>query len=234
MNSSCSPAANTSILPASIALAVRLDLARGDVHRALGVLGGQLGARAGSQLAMHIEQRRMRLHRRWRGRRPRRRSAAPGRRPRAPAARPRRNGQNAGSVSSCSSGRATQAWMPCTRRPAARACSKRSEWVMPRPAVIQLTSPGGWPARRRAVAVHDLAGEQIGDRGEPDVRVRAHVHRRNARRESHRPDVIEEDERPDHVPARKGRTRPTSKPPRSRRRWSMTSMAESYGGRPHR
>ena len=54
-----------------------------------------------------------------------------------------------------------------------------------------------------AVAMHDLAGEQIGDRGEPDVRVRAHVDGlRDTRREGHRADVVEEDERADHVPAR--------------------------------
>jgi hypothetical protein len=32
--------------------------------------------------------------------------------------------------------------MPFIRPPWARKVSKRSEWVMPRPAVIQLTSPG--------------------------------------------------------------------------------------------
>ena len=32
--------------------------------------------------------------------------------------------------------------MPSIRPPSARSSSKRSEWVMPLPAVIQFTSPG--------------------------------------------------------------------------------------------
>ena len=51
--------------------------------------------------------------------------------------------------------------------------------------------------------MHDLAGEQIGDRREADVRMRAHVDGlREAGREVLRADVIEEDEGPDHVPPR--------------------------------
>ena len=54
-----------------------------------------------------------------------------------------------------------------------------------------------------AVAMHDLAVEQIGDGRQPDVRMRPHVDRaRNARREIDRTHVIEEDERPDHAPLR--------------------------------
>ena len=54
-----------------------------------------------------------------------------------------------------------------------------------------------------AVAMHDFAREQIGDGGEADVRMRAHVDGlRKPGREMLRADVIEEDERPDHVPAR--------------------------------
>lgn len=50
---------------------------------------------------------------------------------------------NDGSHASCSRGSATQVWMPCTVCPRARASSGvRSEWTIPRPAVIQLTSPG--------------------------------------------------------------------------------------------
>ena len=47
---------------------------------------------------------------------------------------------------------------------------------MPRPAIIQFTS-SGWMAcdDADAVAMHDLAVEQVGDRREADVRVRAHV-----------------------------------------------------------
>ena len=51
-----------------------------------------------------------------------------------------------------------------------------------------------------AVAVHDFAGEQVGDGGETDVRVRTHVDGpRKSGREMFRADVIEEDEGPDHV-----------------------------------
>src|SRR5687767_12103561 len=54
-----------------------------------------------------------------------------------------------------------------------------------------------------AVAMHDLAGEQVGHRGETDVRVWADVDGfRNPGRESHWADMVEENERADHVPAR--------------------------------
>ncbi len=47
---------------------------------------------------------------------------------------------------------------------------------MPRPAVIQLTAPGRIGMRgAEAVAMHDLAVEQIGDGGEADMRMRPHV-----------------------------------------------------------
>ena len=49
-----------------------------------------------------------------------------------------------------------------------------------------------------AVAVHDAAVEQIGDGGEPDMRMRANVHAL-AGHELHRPEMIEEDEGPDHL-----------------------------------
>ena len=52
------------------------------------------------------------------------------------------------------------------------------------------------------VPMHDLAGKQVGHRGEADVRMRAHVDGfGNSRRESHWADVVEENERADHVPA---------------------------------
>ena len=51
-----------------------------------------------------------------------------------------------------------------------------------------------------AVAVHDVAVEQVGHGGEPDMRVRAHVHAL-AGDELHRAHLVEEDERPDHLPA---------------------------------
>ena len=47
---------------------------------------------------------------------------------------------------------------------------------MPRPAIIQFTSFGlDGLLHADAVAMHDLAREQIGDRGESDVRMRTHV-----------------------------------------------------------
>jgi hypothetical protein len=57
--------------------------------------------------------------------------------------------------------------------------------------------------RAEAVAMDDLAREQIGDRGEPDVRVRAHVDAL-AEQELRGPHLVEEDERPDHLAARRG------------------------------
>ena len=50
-----------------------------------------------------------------------------------------------------------------------------------------------------AVAVHDAAVEQIGDGGKPDMRMRPHVHAL-AGEKLHRPEMIEEDKRPDHLP----------------------------------
>ncbi len=47
-----------------------------------------------------------------------------------------------------------------------------------------------------AVAVHDLALEQIGDRGQPDMRMRTHIGALPGRHR-HRAHVIEEDERAD-------------------------------------
>src|SRR5713226_22365 len=49
-----------------------------------------------------------------------------------------------------------------------------------------------------AVAVHDAAVEQIGDGGEPDMRMRANVHAL-AGYELHRSEMIEEDEGADHL-----------------------------------
>jgi hypothetical protein len=51
--------------------------------------------------------------------------------------------REAGAPFSGASGSATQNCRPHSRAPAARAaCGDRSECTMPRPAVIQLTSPG--------------------------------------------------------------------------------------------
>jgi hypothetical protein len=84
-----------------------------------------------------------------------------------------------------------------------------------------------------AVLVGDLALEQVGQGGQADVRVRAHVDiARKAGLELHRPHVVEEGEGAHHPPAVNGSTRPTSKPPRSLRRWSMTRsiMGRLRGG----
>ena len=51
--------------------------------------------------------------------------------------------EKAGAVSSAPSGSATQVWIPCSGGPAGRSSAGvRSECTMPRPATIQLTSPG--------------------------------------------------------------------------------------------
>ena len=91
--------------------------------------------------------------------------------------------------------------MPNSCAPAVRASAAvRSEWAMPRPAVIQLTAPG-----RIACSVPRLSrwmispSDQIGHRGEPDVRMRAHVDAL-AEQELRRAHLVEEDERADHLP----------------------------------
>ena len=50
--------------------------------------------------------------------------------------------------------------------------------------------------------MHDLAVEQIGDGGKPDMRMRPHVEP-VAGAELGRPEMIEENERPDHARARR-------------------------------
>ena len=75
---------------------------------------------------------------------------------------------------------------------------------MPRPAVIRLTSPGRMASDgAQAVAMEHLALEQVGDGGEPDVRVRAHVDA-VADQELGRAHLVEEDEGPDHLLLRGG------------------------------
>ncbi len=51
--------------------------------------------------------------------------------------------------------------------------------------------------------MHDLAVEQEGDGGEPDMRMRPHVDALAAL-ELGRPEMVEEDERADHAPAAVG------------------------------
>ena len=66
------------------------------------------------------------------------------------------------------------------------------------------------PDRHRgaeAVAVHDLAVEQVGDGGKADVRMRPHVESA-AGAEFGRAEMIEEHERPDHARLRRGQRAP--------------------------
>ena len=58
----------------------------------------------------------------------------------------------------------------------------------------------------QAVAMHDLAFEQVGDRREADVRMRPHVDAA-ARRKHGRAHVIEKHERPDHAALGRGQAR---------------------------
>ena len=53
--------------------------------------------------------------------------------------------------------------------------------------------------------MHDLAGEQIGDGRQSNMRMRAHIGAaRKTGRKINRAHVIEEDERPDHAPLGEG------------------------------
>ena len=83
-----------------------------------------------------------------------------------------------GAISSWSCGRATQRWMP-NMPPVARTVrrSVRSEWAMPRPAVIQVHGAGpDRDARSPRLSRWMMSPvEQVGDGGEADVRMRAHV-----------------------------------------------------------
>ena len=55
----------------------------------------------------------------------------------------------------------------------------------------------------------DLALEQIGDGGKPDMRMRTHVgFARDFRRQVQRPHVVEENEGPDHPPLRERQDAP--------------------------
>jgi hypothetical protein len=58
------------------------------------------------------------------------------------------------------------------------------------------------PAAER-VAMEDLAVEQVGDGGEPDMRVRPHVEPLSGK-ELARPHLVEEDEGADHLPLLRG------------------------------
>ena len=58
--------------------------------------------------------------------------------------------------------------------------------------------------RAQAVAVLELAAEEVGDRRKADMGMRADVDAL-ARDELHRSHLVEEDERPDHLPLRRGK-----------------------------
>jgi hypothetical protein len=74
-------------------------------------------------------------------------------------------------------GSAIQVWMP--KRLSGRRCiapSVRSEWVMPWPGDHPVDRAGFDPlVGAEAVAVVELALVEIGHRGQPDMRMRAHV-----------------------------------------------------------
>ena len=122
----------------------------------------------------------------------------------------------AGACSSWLLGSAAQAWMPnrrCFSEPAAwpGACEGLAPAhqvglarlalgmhdAAPRRHQVDLARPDR-RYRAQAVAVPHLALEQEGHRGEPDVRVRAHVDA-IADQELRGPHLVEEDERPDHL-----------------------------------
>jgi hypothetical protein len=66
--------------------------------------------------------------------------------------------------------------------------------------------------RAQAVAVEDLAFEQVRHRRQVDVRVWPHVHA-GPGRQPDRPHVVEEDERADHPPRRRREQPPHDQPP---------------------
>ena len=80
-------------------------------------------------------------------------------------------------------------------------CAFRMHDAGPRRHQVELPRLDGNGAAE-AVAVHDLAVEQIGHGGEPDVRMRAHVDA-GADEELRRTHLIEKDKRPDHLPPRR-------------------------------
>ena len=106
----------------------------------------------------------------------------------------------AGAISSCVAGSATQHCRPCIGSPSrvhrAR-CARNARCRGP--AVIQLTSPGRIAALTPRLSRCMISpSNRIGDGGEADMRDAA-ARRCPGRRELRRPEVIEEDERPDHA-----------------------------------
>ena len=78
---------------------------------------------------------------------------------------------------------------------------------MPRPAVIQFTSPGRIACSEPTLSRCMISpSNRYVTRRQADVRMRPHVDAaRNARRETHRAEMVEEDERPDHPPLGEGK-----------------------------
>ena len=117
--------------------------------------------------------------------------------------RQRRRHRNAGTTASSPrppAGSAIQLWMPYMPWPLRRSSVGRALGMgdaAPRRHQIHLA---GHDLERiaLAVAVHDLAVEQVGHRREPDMGVRAHVHAVSGD-ELHRAHLVEEDERPHHL-----------------------------------
>jgi uncharacterized protein DUF2721 len=108
-----------------------------------------------------------------------------------------------GEVSSSFAGSPTQSWMPASREPPAAQLRRRALGMHD-------AAPGGHPVdvaranrlhRAEAVAMQDLAFEEIGHRGKADVRMRPHVEA-FARRERHRAHLVKEHERTDRALAR--------------------------------
>ena len=71
---------------------------------------------------------------------------------------------------------------------------------------VDLARPDGLDVAG-TVAVNDFTLEQVGERRQADVRVRPHVLRLSGA-EHHRSDLVEEDERPNHAPQRRGQGAP--------------------------
>ena len=108
---------------------------------------------------------------------------------------------NDGAASSASSGSATHVCSPASGEATGRASSGvRSEWATPEPGRHPVHA-AGLDALHGAgrVAMDHRAVEQVGHRGQADVRVRRHVDA-DARRQLLGPDEVGEDERADHPP----------------------------------
>jgi len=100
--------------------------------------------------------------------------------------------------------------MPCTVEPAARSGAFGVNDAAPRGHPVDVARNDRL-MRTEAVAVHDLAREQVRDGRQVDVRVRADVHALPGR-QARRSEVIEEHERPDRAVARRRQQPPHDEP----------------------